>query len=112
MTATAGLVLLAGCLILGHPLTGYSTTTFLLFLGAGLISQVVGYFAVSYALGHLSAAVVGATLLAQPVVSALLAIPLAGEGLGAGQMLGGVGVLGGIWLVVQSQRTTDNLAVA
>jgi drug/metabolite transporter (DMT)-like permease len=103
MTATAMLVLWAGNLALGHPLTGYSTTTYLLFVGAGLISQLVGYFAVSYALGHLSAAVVGATLLAQPVVTALLAIPLAGEGLGAWQVLGGVGVLGGIWLVVRSQ---------
>ena len=104
MTATAGLALLAGCLVLGHPLTGYPTTTYLVFLGAGLISQVVGYFAVGYALGHLSAAVVSATLLAQPVVTALLAIPLAGEGLGVWRVLGGVGVLGGIWLVVASQE--------
>jgi len=106
MTATAGLVLLAGNLVLGHPVTGYPTTTYLLFLSVGLISQVVGYFSVSYALGHLPAAVVGATMLAQPVVTALLAIPLAGEGLGVGQVLGGVGVLGGIWLVVRSQRRT------
>ena len=110
MTATAGLVLLAGSLALGHPLTGYSTTTYALFVGAGLISQVVGYFAVSYALGHLSAAVVGATLLAQPVVTALLAIPLAGEGLEPGQVLGGVGVLAGIGLVVWSQKGREDPA--
>ena len=103
MTATAGAVLLAGNLALGHSLTGYPAMTYLLFLCAGLISQVVGYFSVSYALGHLPAAVVGATLLAQPVVTALLAIPLAGEGLGAGQVLGGAGGLGGIWLVLLSQ---------
>jgi len=103
MTATAGLALLAGNLALGHPLGGYSAPTYALFVGAGLISQVVGYFAVSYALGHLSAAVVSATLIAQPVVTALLAIPLAGEGLGAWQVVGGVGVLAGIWLVVRRQ---------
>jgi drug/metabolite transporter (DMT)-like permease len=77
--------------------------TYAVFVAAGVISQVLGYFAVGYALGHLPAAVVGATLIAQPVVTALLAIPLAGEGLGAWQVLGGAGVLGGIWLVVRSQ---------
>ena len=105
MTATAAVALLVGCLALGYPLAGYSTTTWALFVGAGLISQVVGYFAVSYALGHLSAAVVGATLIAQPVVTALLAIPLAGEGLGVGQVLGGVGVLTGIGLVVYKKES-------
>jgi drug/metabolite transporter (DMT)-like permease len=104
MTATAAVALLAGNLALGHPLGGYSATTFVVFLAAGVISQVVGYLSVSYALGHLPAAVVGATLIAQPVVTALLAIPLAGEGLGAWQVLGGSGVLAGIWLVVRSQE--------
>jgi drug/metabolite transporter (DMT)-like permease len=112
MTTTAGLVLLAGCLALGHPLAGYSLPTYLFFLGAGLISQVIGYFAVSYALGHLSAAVVGATLLAQPAVTALLAVPLAGEGLGMWQALGGVGVLAGIGLVVWRQDKPRSLKAA
>ena len=110
MTATAAAALLAGCLALGQPLAGYPTTTYVLFCGAGLISQVVGYFAVSYALGHLSAAVVGATLIAQPVVTALLAIPLAGEGLGVGQVLGGVGVLAGIGLVVWKKENEQGPA--
>jgi drug/metabolite transporter (DMT)-like permease len=101
MTATAAGVLLVGTLALGYPLAGYSPLTYAVFVAAGLISQVGGYFAVGYALGHLPAAVVSATLIAQPVVTALLAIPFAGEGLGAWQVLGGVGVLAGIWLVVR-----------
>ena len=104
MTATATVVLLAGSLVLGYPLSGFPPLTYLVFLVAGLVSQVGGYFAVGYALGRLPAAVVSATLIAQPVVTALLAIPLAGEGLGAWQVLGGIGVLAGIWLVVQSQE--------
>jgi drug/metabolite transporter (DMT)-like permease len=103
MVGTATLVLLAGNLLLGHGLTGYPLTTYAIFCAAGLVSQVVGYSSVSYALGHLPAAVVGTTLIAQPVVTALLAIPLAGESLSAWQVLGGLGVLGGIWWVVRSQ---------
>jgi drug/metabolite transporter (DMT)-like permease len=75
------------------------------FAGAALISQVVGYFSVSYALGRVPAAVVAATLIAQPVLTALLAISLAGEPLLGGQAVGGLGVLVGIWLVAQSEQT-------
>ena len=51
----------------------------LAFLGAGLFSQVVGYFAVGYALGHLPASIVAPSMIAQPVITSPLAI--AGLGL-------------------------------
>ena len=95
----AALGLLAVCLALRLPLTGYPPTTYLAFLTAGLFSQIGGYFMVAYALGHLSAAVVAPTMIAQPVLSALLAIPIAGELLSAGQILGGLSVLAGIAVV-------------
>lgn len=97
--ATASLVLLGVTVVMGLPLTGYPLTTYLAFMGAGLISQVTGYFSVGYALGHLPAAVVSATMIAQPVLTMLLAIPLAGEGLYPIQILGAVAVLAGIVLV-------------
>ena len=97
--ATATLALLAGCLVLGQPLSGYTPQTYLAFIAAGLVSQVIGYFAVGYALGHLPASVVAPTMTAQPLVTMLLAIPLAGEGLSALQLLGGAAVMGGIYLV-------------
>ncbi len=96
---TASLVLLVVNLIVGNPLGGYSPATYLSFLGAGLISQVFGYFAIGFALGHLPAALVAPTMIAQPVITALLAIPLAGEGLLPAQWLGGLTVLTGIYLV-------------
>lgn len=95
----AALGLLAVCLAGRMPLTGYSGQTALAFILAGLFSQVGGYFLVAYALGHLPAAVVAPTMIAQPVLSALLAIPVAGETLSAGQLLGGAAVLIGIAVV-------------
>jgi len=98
-TASTAVVLLAANLASGQPLSGYSTSTYLVFLAAGLISQVGGYFSIVYALGHLSAAVVSPTMIAQPVLTALLAIPILGEALFPGQLIGGGVVLLGIFLV-------------
>jgi drug/metabolite transporter (DMT)-like permease len=81
------------------PITGYPIQSYLAFLGAALISQTGGYLAVGYALGHLPASLVAPTMLGQPVVTALLAIPLLGEPLGVGQIIGGLAVLAGIYLV-------------
>lgn len=96
---TAALGLLGICLTLKMPLMGYPSATYAAFLGAGLISQVGGYFLVAYALGHLPASVVSPTMIAQPVLTALIAIPLAGEALATGQWLGGLTVLAGIYMV-------------
>jgi len=89
---------------LGMPITGYPLESYLAFLGAALVSQTGGYLAVGYALGHLPASLVAPTLLGQPVVTALLAIPLLGESLGVGQIIGGLAVLAGIYLVHTSRE--------
>ncbi len=99
ITLTCSLVLFFINLGLGNPFTGFSTSTYLSFLGAGLISQVIGYFSVGYALGHLPASIVSPTMIAQPVLTALMAIPLAGEPLVPAQWIGGLVVLTGIYLV-------------
>ncbi len=98
----ASLVLLVICLVAGFRLTGYPPQTWLAFLALALVTQVVGYLAVGYALGHLAASLVAPTMVGQPVVTALLAIPLLGEHLAPAQWLGGAVVLLGIYLVHRS----------
>ena len=102
-TATSAVGLLAASLLLGHTLAGYPAATYGYLLAAALFTQVGGYIAVSYALGRLPASVVAPTLLGQPVLTALLGVPLLGEGLDWGQVLGGVMVLAGV-LLVHRQR--------
>ena len=94
----AGLLLLV-CLGAGYPLGGYDGRTWLVFLASGLFSQGIGYLAVAYALGRLPASAVAPTMVAQPVLTTLLAVPLTGEGLIWVQWLGGAVVLLGITLV-------------
>ena len=99
VASTASLVLLIFNLLVQRPLSGFPPETYLIFIAAALISQVGGYFSVAYALGHLPAAVVAPTMILQPVITALLAIPFAGESLSAGQIIGGSAVLVGIYLI-------------
>jgi drug/metabolite transporter (DMT)-like permease len=100
----SALILLVICLVLSMPLTGYPVRTYLAFLGAALISQVGGYLSVGYALGHLPASVVSPTMIGQPVLTALLAIPFLGEHLYTAQGIGGLCVLTGIYLVHRSRE--------
>ena len=110
ITFVCSLVLLGINLAQGKALTGYSGQTYLVFLAAGLISQVIGYFSTAYALGHLPASIVSPTMISQPVLTALLAIPFAGESLAPAQILGGLVVLGGIYLVNRSrERVTGQI---
>jgi drug/metabolite transporter (DMT)-like permease len=98
-TFVAALFLLGVNLAAGHQLLGLPPQTYLMFLGVALISQITGYFSLSYALGHLPASVVAPTMILQPVLTALLAIPLAGELLSTSQWVGGAAVLFGIYIV-------------
>jgi drug/metabolite transporter (DMT)-like permease len=69
------------------------------FIIATIVSQIGGYFFITYSLGKLPASVVTPTMVAQPILTAVLAIPLVGEGLSTGQIIGGLITLSGIYLI-------------
>ena len=87
-----------------YPLTGFDKDTWLVFLATALVSQLIGYMALAYALGHLPASIVAPTMVLQPVVTALLAIPLLGEIPGIWQGIGGIIALIGIYIVNRSHQ--------
>jgi len=92
-------------LVFQNPLTGYDHTTWIVFIATALVSQIIGYMALAYALGHLPAAIVSPTMVLQPVVTALLAIPLLDEIPTVWQGIGGGIALLGIYLVNRSHQT-------
>lgn len=112
VTTVSAAVLLGANLAVGNPLSGFPPATYLSFLGAGLISQLIGYFSVGYALGHLPASVVSPTMIAQPVLTALLAIPLAGEPLVPALWIGGLVTLAGIYLINHSRESAARKSAA
>ncbi|MCC6298945.1 MAG: DMT family transporter [Anaerolineales bacterium] len=101
---SAAVFLCAINLILGNSLFGYSSKTWLIFFATAIVSQMIGYLAVSYSLGHLPASVVSPTLIAQPILTAVLAIPLLGEIPTPTQWLGGAIALAGIYIVNRAHQ--------
>jgi len=106
--ATSALALLALSLAFKMPLSGYPDATYLAFAAMGLVTQVLGFMAITFALGHLPASIVSPTLLMQPVLAALLAGPLLGESISGVQVAGGAAVLAGVYLVHRSRREGKN----
>lgn len=102
-TVTSIILLLGINLAMGTTLTGYARPTWLALAGLGLVSQLTGWLAINYALGHLRAAPVSVCLLSQVVVTALVAMPLLGEFLKSNQVAGGILVLAGIYLVTMDK---------
>ena len=80
------------------PLAIPDRRSFLALLGLGLVSQLGGYLALTYALGHLPATVTSVSLLSQGPLTAILAALLLGEPLTGAQILGGALVLAGVGL--------------
>src|SRR6185503_7644958 len=87
---------------LQYPLTGYPAQSWLVFLATAVVSQLIGYMSLAYALGYLPASVVAPTVVLQPIVTTLLAIPLLGEVPTIWQGIGGAVALVGIYIVNQS----------
>lgn len=96
-SSTAVLFLIA--LITRQPLAGFSGRTWISLAALGLISHLGGWLSINYALGHVKASVTSVTLLGQPIITALAALVILGEPLGLPQVLGGLLILPGIYLV-------------
>jgi drug/metabolite transporter (DMT)-like permease len=90
--------LLAINLALGVSLRMPHGRTLWAVLGLGLISQLGGYLALTYALGHLPATITSISLLTQGPLTAVLAALLLSEPLTVPQILGGALVLSGVAL--------------
>ncbi|MFP5227398.1 MAG: DMT family transporter [Acidobacteriota bacterium] len=73
-------------------------------LGLGLICQVGGYFGLTYALGHLPATVTSILFLCVAPLTALFAWMIFGERMSPMEIVGGVLVLAGVWIVGKRER--------
>ena len=90
--------------LLRYPLTGYPSETWLVFFATAIVSQIIGYMSLAYALGHVPASVVSPTMVMQPIVTTVLAIPLLGEIPTIWQGIGGAIALVGIYIVNQAHQ--------
>lgn len=101
-SGTGAIILLIVCLALKHPLTGLPVRSYLAMLGLGLITHTGGWLLINYAFGYLRASLVSVTLLGQPIVTTLVALPILGEAPSWWHVLGGIITLAGIYVVHRS----------
>jgi drug/metabolite transporter (DMT)-like permease len=77
VSATIGILIMY--LVLENQLTNYPPQTWAIFFATAIVSQIIGYLVITYALGHLPASIVSPTLIGKPVLTTTLAVPLFGE---------------------------------
>ncbi|SFP75400.1 Permease of the drug/metabolite transporter (DMT) superfamily [Pseudarcicella hirudinis] len=92
------------CLVNKDPMTGFDQQTWILMIAMGIICHLAGWLSINYALGHISAAIVSPTLLFQPVMTAVISFFILQESLRTEQIIGGLIVIAGIYLVNQKNK--------
>jgi drug/metabolite transporter (DMT)-like permease len=101
------LALLLINLALGISLRVPNGRTWAALFGLGLFTQLGGYLALTYALGHLPATITSVSLLTQVPLTALLAAFLFRETLTLPQITGALLVLSGVTLAHRTQHPED-----
>lgn len=98
-------------LLLGNSFHVPSARSWAALFGLALISQLGGYLALTYAMGHLPATITSVSLLTQVPLTAVLAALLLAEPLRLPQILGGLLVLSGVALAHREKHPEDEVNV-
>ena len=98
-TASASVFLTILMLSFRYDFIGYDHHSYLMFLGIGVGVQVFGWLCITYTQGHMPARIIAPTVLAQPVITAILAFFLLDEQLTILHKLGGAVIIAGIYIV-------------
>jgi drug/metabolite transporter (DMT)-like permease len=110
--ASAAVALVPAALYGGVPLWGYSGETWFWLGAVALGPQILGHTVLNWALRYVEASIVSGTILAEPVVSALLAWLILSERPGLATLLGGAVVLLGLFLLLRGYRPPRAKSVA
>ncbi len=99
----AGLMLLLVLLFTGERLSGYSATTYLMFLLLALVPQLIGHSALNLAVRTLPVTLVSVAILGEPIGATILGALILREMPKINEIAGGVLILLGIYLVMRKR---------
>jgi drug/metabolite transporter (DMT)-like permease len=100
----AAVTILIVSVISGTELSGFSTKTYLWLLLLALGPQVIGHTSLNWVLGYLGATVVAVAVMAEPVLASILALIIFNEVPTVANIIGGLIVLSGVYVVVRYHR--------
>jgi len=101
--SAAAAVTVACCLLTAQRFTGYSSTTYLMFILLALVPQVIGHSAFNWALGYLSASFISVIILGEPIGATILAYLILDEVPTLLKVIGGAMILSGIYLASRQE---------
>ena len=109
--AGSALLLVAGSAITGSSLVGYTGQTYLFLVLVALIPQLVGHSLLNWALARVRATVISVSVMAEPVVSTVLAFFILEEVPPVTSVAGGVVILAGMYLALRRLAARPSVAV-
>lgn len=101
--AIAAVSLLPMAAFAGAPLSGFSERTWLMLVLLAVVPQLIGHSLLNWSLRYVSAPFVSVAILAEPVISSALAVPLLGEKPGWLQLAGGAVTLLGVYVAAREE---------
>jgi drug/metabolite transporter (DMT)-like permease len=102
----AAVYLFLATLAFAQPYSGFAVADWVSFAVLGIVSQVVGWMSLSYALQYIEAQKVSLSLLSQAIITALLAVLFIGETLTLQMIIGGLFILVGIGITFMKSKQT------
>jgi len=103
--AGAAFLLWVPVLGLGLPVAGFSGQTYFALVAIAVVSQVIGHSGFNWAVKAISPMVLALTLLSEPILSAALGWIYFREGVGSETVIGGVLILGAIFLGMRAEQS-------
>ncbi len=97
----AAVLLLVTAKIMGFSLVGYSSTSWLMFVLLALVPQLIGHSCLNLAVRYVPVTLVSVAILGEPVGATLLGIIVLGEMPAANEVIGGLLILAGIFIVIR-----------
>jgi drug/metabolite transporter (DMT)-like permease len=105
---SAALILWILVLMMGLQISGFSNQTIGALWAMALISQIIGHSSYNWALRYCSTTLVALSFLGEPVGSTILAYFLFHEALTPAKAVGGLVILGAIYLAARSEVVPEN----
>jgi len=97
----AAVILLVAAIISGHSFFGYSTTTYIMLILLALVPQLLGHSCLNLAVRLIPVTLVSVAILGEPVGATLLGCFILSEMPTVNEIVGGLLILGGIFIVMR-----------
>jgi len=102
--SACAVVLVAVCIFQGYGFFAYGISGVLVGLLLALFSTILGHSIFSWCLKYFSPSFVSASKLCEPVAAAAMAAVLFGESMTLPQIIGGIGILGGVLFYSRTEQ--------